>query len=180
MLLFSGVIIMEKLSAIQGAISSMSCPCYAREYDSPAIIHSVNLKIVVGSPSCIAKRAGCDRITRCSSVETESFGTRRGANEKRAIAKREVALILALSGREGQEAGVDGVHAEVAHDSQCVAEEWDAVAGDLRPARLTVKTVACTFSFLSYFTAFRQKTTPLTFTTDSLAKSSDRRAGRRQ
>ncbi len=46
---------MEKLSAIQGAVSSIASLCYTREYYSPEIIHSVNLKIEVGSPSCISK-----------------------------------------------------------------------------------------------------------------------------
>lgn len=37
-------------------------------------------------------------------------------------------LSASLSGREGEEAGADGVHAEATHDSQCDAEEEDAMA----------------------------------------------------
>jgi len=33
-----------------------------------------------------------------------------------------------VSGGESQETGVDGLYAEAAHDSQCNAEEQDAVA----------------------------------------------------
>ena len=32
------------------------------------------------------------------------------------------------SGGEGDEVGVDGLHAQAAHHSQCDAEEWDALA----------------------------------------------------
>lgn len=34
-----------------------------------------------------------------------------------------------MSGGEGKEVGVDGLHAQAAHRSQCDAEEWNAVAG---------------------------------------------------
>ncbi len=47
-----------------------------------------------------------------------------------------------MSGGQGEEAGVDGVHAEAAHHSQRDAEEWDAVAGDGRSADLIFQTVA--------------------------------------
>jgi hypothetical protein len=54
-----------------------------------------------------------------------------------------------MSGREGEEVGVNSLHAEVAHGSQRNAEKWGAVAGNRGPARLTVKTVADTFLFLN-------------------------------
>ena len=38
-------------------------------------------------------------------------------------------LSAPLSGGEGEEGGVDGLHAQAAHHSQCDAEEWNAVAG---------------------------------------------------
>jgi hypothetical protein len=47
-----------------------------------------------------------------------------------------------LSGREGEEAGVDRVHAETAHDSQCDAEERDVMASGGKSAGLIFKTVA--------------------------------------
>jgi len=47
-----------------------------------------------------------------------------------------------VSGGQGEEAGVDGVHAEAAHHSQRDAEEWDAVAGDGQSADLIFQTVA--------------------------------------
>ena len=50
--------------------------------------------------------------------------------------------LVSQSGEEGEEAGVDGLHAEVAHDSQLDAKEWDAVAGGGQSAGLIVITVA--------------------------------------
>ena len=47
-----------------------------------------------------------------------------------------------VSGGEGEEVGVDGLHAEAAHKSQCDGEEWHAVAGGDPSARLIFKTVA--------------------------------------
>lgn len=44
--------------------------------------------------------------------------------------------------QESEEAGVDGVHAEATHDSQCDAEERDAMAGGGYSADLMFKTVA--------------------------------------
>jgi len=52
-----------------------------------------------------------------------------------------------VSGGQGEEAGVDGVHAEAAHHSQRDAEEWDAVAGDGQSADLIFQTVAAPVSF---------------------------------
>lgn len=51
-------------------------------------------------------------------------------------------LVFTLLGREGEEAGVNGVHAHVAHHSQRHAEKWYMVAGDRQSAHLTFKTVA--------------------------------------
>ena len=55
-------------------------------------------------------------------------------------------LSAPLSGGESEEVGVDRLHAQTAHDSQCDAEEWDAVAGGGQSACLTFKTVAVPFS----------------------------------
>lgn len=51
-------------------------------------------------------------------------------------------LSASLSGRGSEEAGVDGVHAEATRDSQCDAEERDAMAGGGYSADLMFKTVA--------------------------------------
>ncbi len=47
-----------------------------------------------------------------------------------------------VSGGEGEEARLDGVHAEATHNSQCDGEEWHAVAGGGQSARVIFKTVA--------------------------------------
>ena len=44
-----------------------------------------------------------------------------------------------MSGGEGEEAGVDGLHAQAAHRSQCNAEEWNAVAGGGESAGLILR-----------------------------------------
>lgn len=51
-------------------------------------------------------------------------------------------LSALVPGRKSEEVGVDGLHAEVAHDSQCDAEEWNAVAGSGQSVGLIFKTVA--------------------------------------
>ena len=51
-------------------------------------------------------------------------------------------LSATLSGGEGEEVGVDGLHAKAADHSQCDAEEWNAVAGGGESAGLIFKTVA--------------------------------------
>ena len=51
-------------------------------------------------------------------------------------------LSASLSRGEGEEVGVDGLHAQAAHRSQCDAEEWSAVADDGQSADLMFKTVA--------------------------------------
>lgn len=53
-------------------------------------------------------------------------------------------LSASLSGGEGEEIGVDGLHAQATHRSQCDAEEWNAVAGGGESAGLIFKTVAQT------------------------------------
>ena len=50
-------------------------------------------------------------------------------------------LTVLVSGGQGEEAGVDGLHAEAAHDSHRYAEEWDTVAGGSESAGLIFKTV---------------------------------------
>ncbi len=52
-----------------------------------------------------------------------------------------------MPGGQGEEACVDGVHAEAAHHSQRDAEEWDAAAGDGQSADLIFQTVADAVSF---------------------------------
>ena len=44
-----------------------------------------------------------------------------------------------MSGGEGEEAGVDGLHTQAAHRSQCDAEEWNAVAGGGESAGLILR-----------------------------------------
>ena len=51
-------------------------------------------------------------------------------------------LSALVSGREGEEAGVDGVHAKAAHHLERHGQKPDAVAGNRRSARLIFKTVA--------------------------------------
>lgn len=56
---------------------------------------------------------------------------------------RDSELLSALvSGGEGEEVGVDGLHAEAPHNSQCDGEEWHVVAGGRQSAGLIFKTVA--------------------------------------
>lgn len=50
-------------------------------------------------------------------------------------------LPASLSSREGEEAGVDRVHAETAHDSQHDVEEWDAMASGGKSTDLIFRTV---------------------------------------
>ena len=47
-----------------------------------------------------------------------------------------------VSGGQGEQAGVDGLHAEAAHNSQRHGEEWDTVSGGSESAGLIFKTVA--------------------------------------
>src|SRR6266705_1196502 len=51
-------------------------------------------------------------------------------------------LTALVSGGQGEEAGLDGLHAEAAHDSHRYAEEWDTVASGSESASLIFKTVA--------------------------------------
>ena len=51
-------------------------------------------------------------------------------------------LSVLVSGWEGQKGGVDGLHAEAAHDLDCDAEERNVVAGGSQSAGLIFKTDA--------------------------------------
>lgn len=55
---------------------------------------------------------------------------------------------MSLPGGEGEEARVDGLHAESANNSQCDAEECDPLAGGGNLACLIFKTVADSFSHI--------------------------------
>lgn len=74
-------------------------------------------------------------MTSSSSTSSSFVATRRNARDSGVLS-------APLSGGEGEEAGVDGVHAQAAHHSQCDAEEWDALAGGGQSAGLMFKTVA--------------------------------------
>ncbi len=47
-----------------------------------------------------------------------------------------------MSGKESEEVGIDGLHAEAADPLEYDGEEQDAVAGGRQSAHLTFKTVA--------------------------------------
>lgn len=53
-----------------------------------------------------------------------------------------VHLSALVSGGEGEEVSVDGLHTEAPHHSQCDGEAWHAVAGGGQSAGLIFKTVA--------------------------------------
>ena len=66
---------------------------------------------------------------------------RLGVLTPRELSNKDSLPLLSLSGRESKDVGVDGLPAEVTRDSQCDAEEWDAVAGRRRSVGLSFKTV---------------------------------------
>lgn len=51
-------------------------------------------------------------------------------------------LTFSLSGRQGEEAGADSVHAEIADYLECDGEEQNAMAGCRQSASLSFKAVA--------------------------------------
>ena len=83
--------------------------------------------------------ASCTALGKLVGYEAASPGAPGGDAEESRDSER---LPARVSGGEGEEVGVDGLHAEAPHESQRDGEEWHAVAGGDPSARLIFKTVA--------------------------------------
>ena len=70
--------------------------------------------------------ASCTALGKLVGYEAASPGAPGGDAEESRDSER---LPARVSGGEGEEVGVDGLHAEAPHESQCDGEEWHAVAG---------------------------------------------------